>query len=114
MEQFRPMSLINHWLSDSAFAQTYARWQNNGNPLGDDARSILQMLGHLPATELGIGLMRIATDAQRTAVIGADGSQWNTSVIVQEQLFSARLAHRLITDFWRRLWLIPNTSRPMP
>lgn len=93
MEQFPAhVSLINHWLSDSAFknfAQTYARWQNNGNPLGDDAWSILQMLtlGHLPATELGIGLMRIATDAQRTAVIGADGSQWNTSVIVQEQLF---------------------------
>ena len=44
-------------------------------------------LGHLPATTLGIGLMRIATDAQRTAVIGTDGSQWNTNVIVQEQLF---------------------------
>lgn len=93
MEQFPAhVSLINHWLSDSAFknfAQTYARWQNNGNPLGDDAWSILQMLtlGHLPVTELGIGLMRIATDAQQTAVIGADGSQWNTSVIVQEQLF---------------------------
>lgn len=92
MEQFPAhVSLINHWLSESAFknfAQTYARWQNNGNPLGDDAWSILQMLtlGHLPATALGIGLMRIATDAQRTAVIGADGSQWNTNVIVQEQL----------------------------
>lgn len=93
MEQFPAhVSLINHWLSESAFknfAQTYARWQNNGNPLGDDAWSILQMLtlGHLPATTLGIGLMRIATDAQRTAVIGTDGSQWNTNVIVQEQLF---------------------------
>ncbi|MGY5954760.1 Baseplate protein J-like domain-containing protein [Kosakonia sp. BK9b] len=93
MEQFPAhVSLINHWLSDSAFknfAQTYARWQNNGNPLGDDAWSILQMLtlGHLPVTELGIGLMRVATDAQQTAVIGADGSQWNTSIIVQEQLF---------------------------
>lgn len=93
MEQFPAhVSLINHWLSESAFknfAQTYARWQNNGNPLGDDAWSILEMLtlGHLPATTLGIGLMRIATDAQQTAVIGADGSQWNTSVIVQEQLF---------------------------
>lgn len=93
MEQFPAhVSLINHWLSDSAFknfAQTYARWQNNGNPLGDDAWHILEMLtlGHLPVTALGIGLMRIATDAQQTAVLGADGSQWNTNVIVQEQLF---------------------------
>lgn len=93
MEQFPAhVSLINHWLSDSAFknfAQTYARWQLNGQPLGDDAWSIMKMLtlGHLPTTELSVGLMRIATDAQQTAVIGADGSQWNTSVIVQDQLF---------------------------
>ncbi|WP_342323018.1 hypothetical protein AAEY27_00475 [Kosakonia sp. BYX6] len=93
MEQFPAhVSLINHWLSDSAFqnfASTYARWQNNGNPLGDDAWNILEMLtlGHLPVTTLGVGLMRIATDEQQTEVIGTDGSQWSTDVIVHEQLY---------------------------
>ncbi len=93
MEQFPAhVSLINHWMSDSAFknfAQTYARWQNGGNPLGDDAWTILQMLtlGRLPVTLLGIGSMRIATTAQAAQVVGADGSQWNTDVIVQDQLF---------------------------
>ncbi|WP_342323015.1 hypothetical protein AAEY27_00460 [Kosakonia sp. BYX6] len=93
MEQFPAhVSLINHWMSDSAFknfAQTYARWQNGGNPLGDDAWSILQMLtlGHLPVTVLGIGSMRIASAEQASQVVGTDGSQWNTAVITQEQLF---------------------------
>lgn len=64
------ISLINHWLSESDFrnfAATYKRWQDNRSRLGDDAYSILKMLtlGHLPETHLGIGLMRIATDAQQ-------------------------------------------------
>ncbi|WP_339373217.1 hypothetical protein [Xenorhabdus nematophila] len=44
-------------------------------------------LGHLPVTQLDIGLMRIATEAQRTEVVGSDGSQWNTDVILREELF---------------------------
>ncbi|MCT8343453.1 hypothetical protein LG003_11465 [Photorhabdus kleinii] len=44
-------------------------------------------LDHLPVTQLDIGLMCIATEAQRTEVVGSDGSQWNTDVILREELF---------------------------
>ncbi|MGF6190436.1 hypothetical protein [Serratia sp. 2723] len=86
------ISLINHWLDDAAFKNfgaTYKRWQNNGIPLGDDAFAIMQMLtlGHLPVTQLDIGLMRIATEAQRTQVIGSDGSEWHSDIILSEELF---------------------------
>jgi hypothetical protein len=85
------VSLINHWLDDATFnnfGATYARWQNSGMPLGDDAFALMQMLtlGHLPVTRLDIGLMRVATEEQRTEVVG-DGSQWKEDVILQEELF---------------------------
>ncbi|EGS6537739.1 hypothetical protein I9G02_004512 [Salmonella enterica] len=85
------ISLISHWLDDSTFKNfgaLYKRWQNNGIPLGDDAFAIMQMLtlGHLPVIQPGIGLMRIATKAQRIKVVG-DGSEWNEGVILQEELF---------------------------
>lgn len=85
------VSLINHWLDDATFnnfGATYARWQNSGMPLGDDAFALMQMLtlGHLPVTRLDIGLMRVATEDQRTEVVG-DGSQWHEDVILQEELF---------------------------
>lgn len=85
------MSLINHWLDDATFnnfGATYGRWQNSGMPLGDDAFALMQMLtlGRLPVTQLDIGLMRIATKAQRDAVVG-DGSQWHEDVILREELF---------------------------
>jgi len=86
------VSIINLWLSDSAFANfsaTYKRWQNNGSPLGDDAFAIMQMLtlGHLPVSQLGIGLMRVATEAQQVEVLGEDGTGWDTSVILDQELF---------------------------
>lgn len=85
------VSLINHWLDDNTFnnfGATYARWQNSGMRLGDDAFALMQMLtlGHLPVTQLDIGLMRIATEAQRNEAVG-DGSQWNEGVILREELF---------------------------
>ncbi|WP_444859460.1 hypothetical protein [Serratia sp. (in: enterobacteria)] len=85
------MSLINHWLDDAtfrSFGATYSRWQNSGMPLGDDAFALMQMLtlGHIPVTQLNIGLMRVATEAQRTEVVG-DGSQWHEDVILREELF---------------------------
>lgn len=85
------VSLINHWLDDATFnnfGATYARWQNSGMPLGDDAFALMQMLtlGNLPVTRLDVGLMRVATEDQRTKVVG-DGSQWNEDVILQEELF---------------------------
>jgi hypothetical protein len=86
------ISWINHWLSDTAFhnfATTYNRWQNNGNPLGDDAYIIMEMLtlGQLPVTQLSIGLMRIATETQRAEVMGDDDSEWNEDIISSEELF---------------------------
>lgn len=86
------VSLINHWLEEAAFRNfgaIYARWQNSGAPLGDDAFAIMQILtlGHLPITQLEIGLMRIATEAQRTEAIGSDGSEWHPDVILREELF---------------------------
>lgn len=85
------VTLINHWLDDATFnnfGATYARWQNSGMPLGDDAFALMQMLtlGHLPVTRLGVGLMRVATEDQRTKVVG-DGSLWHEDVILQEELF---------------------------
>ncbi|MBH2647831.1 hypothetical protein [Serratia ureilytica] len=85
------VSLINHWLDDATFNNfgvTYARWQNSGMPLGDDAFALMQMLtlGHIPVTQLDIGLMRVATEAQRDEVVG-DGSQWHEDVILREELF---------------------------
>ncbi|MBL5829206.1 hypothetical protein [Serratia fonticola] len=93
MEEFPAhVSLINHWLDDAAFRNfgtTYARWQNSGMPLGDNAFALMNMLtlGRIPVTQLGIGLMRIATDAQRTEVVG-DGNQWNEDAILREELFN--------------------------
>ncbi|OON39839.1 hypothetical protein BTJ39_12475 [Izhakiella australiensis] len=86
------LSLITHWLDEPSFRSfgtTYQRWQNNGTPLGDDAFTILHMLslGRLPVNQLDIGLMRIATEAQRTAATGGDGSRWNSNVILENQLF---------------------------
>ncbi|MGV3344501.1 hypothetical protein ACGVWS_01705 [Enterobacteriaceae bacterium LUAb1] len=85
------VSLINHWLSDTEFdnfALTYKRWQNSGNPLGDDAFAILEMLtlGRLPIRALGIGLMRIATEAQKNQVVGESGEEWHSKIILQEEL----------------------------
>lgn len=85
------VSLINHWLDDATFnnfGATYARWQNSGMPLGDDAFALMHMLtlGNLPVTRLDVGLMRVATEDQRTKVVG-DGSQWHEDVILQEELF---------------------------
>lgn len=85
------VSLIDHWFDDATFKNfgaTYARWQNSGMPLGDDAFALMNMLtlGHLPVPQLDIGLMRITTEAQRTEVVG-DGSLWNEDVILREELF---------------------------
>lgn len=86
------VSLINHWLDEASFKNfgiTYQRWQNNGAPLSDDAFAIMKMLtlGELPTAQLDIGLMRIATEFQRIAVVGNDGNQWHREVILQEELF---------------------------
>ncbi|WP_387691200.1 hypothetical protein [Photorhabdus sp. RM71S] len=85
------LSMIIHWLSlehFNNFASTYKRWQNNGAPLGDEAYNILETLtlGRVPSAVTGIGSMRIATAQQRIKVIGESGTEWNTEVIISNQL----------------------------
>ncbi|AUO01776.1 hypothetical protein C0558_08295 [Serratia marcescens] len=102
------VTLINHWLDHATFKNfgaIYARWQNNGIPLGDDAFLLMQMLtlGHLPVTQLSLGMMRIATEAQRTEVIGSDGNQWNTDVILRDELFYVPKSEQIILENKDRL-----------
>ncbi len=85
------LSLIIHWLSPEHFkdfSSTYQRWQNNGAPLGDEAYHVLETLtlGRLPSAATGIGNMRIATAQQRIDVVGESGKEWNTEVIINNQL----------------------------
>ncbi|TNH42981.1 hypothetical protein [Photorhabdus luminescens] len=85
------ISMIIHWLSPEHFedfANTYKRWQNNDAPLGDEAYHILETLtlGRLPSAATGIGSMRIASEQQRTGVIGESGDKWNEEIIKSDQL----------------------------
>ncbi|AXG42357.1 MULTISPECIES: hypothetical protein [Photorhabdus] len=85
------LSMIIHWLSPEDFkdfVSTYQRWQNNGAPLGDEAYHVLETLtlGRLPSAATGIGNMRIATAQQRIGVVGESGKEWNTEVIISNQL----------------------------
>lgn len=86
------ISLINHWLAADTFnnfALTYQRWQNNGAPLGDQSYSIIEILtlGRLPSDLKGIGTMRIATTEQRIEVVGDTGTEWNSDLIIENELF---------------------------
>ncbi len=85
------LAMIIHWLPQEHFrnfASTYKRWQKNDAPLGDESYHILEMLtlGRLPSGLTGTGHMRIATPEQRDAVIGKSGTEWNTEVIISNQL----------------------------
>lgn len=86
------ISLLMHWLPHDQFlnfACNYKVWQNSGALLGDASYNILRSLtlGCLPSSLTGIGAMVIATDAQRTQVVGEDGDQWNRQYIVNNELF---------------------------
>ena len=89
-----------HWLDDESssasnyfsfqgFAQTYASWQQTDTAPSAATYQLLWMLslGRLPARLTGIGTMIIASDAQRTAVVGAGDDQWNINEIVENGLF---------------------------
>lgn len=81
-----------HWLGPAEFndlAETYGLWQNQGAPLGDLSYRLLYQLslGDASFAVSGINVMRIATDAQRTEVIGADGDGWDTEKIAEYELF---------------------------
>ncbi|MFJ3368108.1 hypothetical protein [Pseudomonas sp. NPDC086251] len=86
------ISMMMHWLPDDQFknfAYTYNTWQNSGAPLGDASYSLMRMLtlGCIPSSLTGIGAMHVATVAQRTDVVGVNEDQWNSSVIVDDELF---------------------------
>ncbi|WP_186375094.1 hypothetical protein [Yersinia similis] len=86
------ISMIIHWMGHNQFlnfGSTYQRWQNNGTPLGDTSYSILESLtlGKMPSGTTGIGTMRIATEAQRTDVVGSEENQWNENMIIQNELY---------------------------
>ena len=93
------VALMIHWLEDEStnttdarsfqnFAQTYASWQNRGTAPSGATYQLLWMLGlgMQPARMIGIGAMIIASDEQRTEVIGPDGTEWNSQVISDDSL----------------------------
>lgn len=85
------IGMLFHWMPPAKFEEfglTYRQWREGGSSLGDKSYDLLSMLalGQLPDGLGGIGSMYIATVAQREAVVG-DGSEWNSDVIVQDQLF---------------------------
>ncbi|CND35886.1 hypothetical protein [Yersinia pseudotuberculosis] len=86
------ISMVIHWMGHNQFlnfGSTYQRWQNNGAPLGDTSYSILEnlTLGKLPSGATGIGTMRIASQTQRTEVVGDDETGWNKEMIIQNELY---------------------------
>lgn len=76
------------WWEFQQFAKTYSDWQTGRAVLGDASYELMYRLalGQLPAPLQGIGAMYIATPEQKTAVVGSDDSEWNSEVIVQDQL----------------------------
>ncbi|MBV8041779.1 invasin domain 3-containing protein [Pluralibacter sp.] len=76
------------WWEFQQFAKTYSDWQNGRAVLGDSSYELMYLLalGQLPAPLQGVGSMYIATPEQKTAVVGSDGSEWNSEVIIQDQL----------------------------
>ncbi|MNH13110.1 hypothetical protein D3C79_726720 [compost metagenome] len=86
------IGVLLHWKPRwefNQFAQTYSKWQSGGAVLGDPSFALLKMLalGHSPDGLEGIGSMYVATLAQHAKVVGVDGSDWNSDVIEEEQLF---------------------------
>jgi hypothetical protein len=90
------VTLIVRWLSDEtsdpqsfeSFAGTYAAWQDRQTAPSNSTYQLLWKLGLgvLPAVQVGIGTMNIATEDQRTAVIGNEGSEWNVDAISKNSL----------------------------
>nr|WKF60512.1 hypothetical protein HUO10_005033 [Paraburkholderia busanensis] len=83
---------VIHWMDDATFrnfADSYGVWQDQRTVQSYSTFQLLWMLslGHAPLALSGIGSMKIASDVQRTEVIGADGTEWNVDVIVENGLF---------------------------
>lgn len=86
------IGVLLHWKPRwefNQFAHTYSQWQSDGAALGDKSFELLRMLslGNIPYGLDGIGSMYVATAAQQADVVGEDGSEWNSDVIEEDQLF---------------------------
>jgi hypothetical protein len=80
------------WMDTQYFAEfsaNYAQWIATEARMGIHAFNLIEMLalGLLPSGLVGINAMRIATDAQRTEVVGQNGQGWNTAPIEENNLF---------------------------
>ncbi|MCQ4054446.1 hypothetical protein [Aeromonas sp. SG16] len=86
------LGMLLHWKPKnefSQFAKTYSEWQSNKAILGDRSYDLMKhlALGQLPDALEGIGSMHIATSQQKEWVVGADGNEWNSDLITNEELF---------------------------
>ncbi|OQS37542.1 hypothetical protein B0T39_15280 [Chromobacterium haemolyticum] len=80
-----------HWLEAGYFGglgYSYAAWAAGGANMGRQAFDLLWQLalGMLPSGLQGINAMRIATAAQRSAVVGENETEWNTGPIMENSL----------------------------
>lgn len=80
-----------HWLEAGYFGglgHSYAAWAGGGANMGLQAFELLRQLalGMLPSGLQGINAMRIATAAQRSAVVGENETEWNTGPIMENSL----------------------------
>ncbi|WP_368565946.1 hypothetical protein [Pseudoxanthomonas sp. UTMC 1351] len=85
-------ALLVHWLPHDQFRNfsvNYAHWQNGAGALGDASYNLLRTLtlGCLPSSLTGIGAMAIATEAQKSQVVGDNGDEWHRDVITENNLF---------------------------
>lgn len=86
------LGMLLHWKPKQEFEQfadTYSQWQRGNAILGDKSYDLMSMLalGKVPDALEGIGAMYVATPEKRDWVVGADGNEWNSDVIIEEQLF---------------------------
>lgn len=86
------IGMLIHWMPKGQFSQfgiLYERWQHAGLPLGDDAFDIIYNLTLGQRSDIldGIGNMVVATPEQQEDVIGLDGNEWHSDVVIQDELF---------------------------
>ena len=86
------LALLVHWLPHDQFrnfSANYAHWQNGTGALGDASYNLLRTLtlGCLPSSLTGIGAMAIATEEQKSQVVGENGDEWHHDVITRNNLF---------------------------
>ncbi|MEZ9360301.1 hypothetical protein AB4175_10510 [Vibrio cyclitrophicus] len=86
------VGVLIHWMARAdfnQFSQTYKHWLSFGGRIGDYGYDLMRMLslGERPDELVGIEAMYVATEEQQEASIGSEGNEWNSEVIVQDELF---------------------------